>query len=113
MWKTALAEIGGRDLIVLLDGNAAAVVGLFKTFSYPGEAVKVIELWVASLKKKKKKMWWNKMKHDIEKLSSLLAFHERIPLSGADVMTWKSFHITGLCARDPQVSADIPLTKGQ
>ena len=47
------------------------------------------------------------MKHDIEKLSSLLAFHERIPLSGADVMTWESFHITGLCARDPQVSADI------
>ena len=58
-------------------------------------------------------MWWNKMIHDKETLSSLLAFHERIPVSGADVMTWESFHITGLCARDPPVSADIPLTKGQ
>ena len=79
MCKTALAEIGGRDLIVLLDGNAAAVVGLFKTFSYPGEAVKVIELWVASLKKKKKK---NVMKQD---------------------ETWhrKTFIITGLSWENP------------
>ena len=42
-----------------------------------------------------------------------LGLLERIPVSGADVMTRESFYITGLCAGKPPVSADIPLTKGQ